>query len=146
MARLLRVHLQLDAQRADEVVDRSRRALVLRPPAARKDVVAAEGAAVRGEEEPQHLELLRADVQLGALAGDDLAVEVDLHLPEPDDRVLLGRSGPAPQERFHPRQELPPPTLLSNSMWPPCSSTSFLAMASPRPVPSVRRESRSSAR
>src|SRR2546430_3670189 len=54
MARLLRVHLQLDAQRADEVVDRSRRALVLRPPAARKDVVAAEGAAVRGEEEPQH--------------------------------------------------------------------------------------------
>src|SRR2546423_1480398 len=99
MARLLRVHSQLDAQRADEVVDRSRGALVLRPPAARKDVVAAEGAAIRGEKEAQHLELLRADVQGGPFAGDDLAVEVDLHLPETDDRVLLGRRRSAPQER-----------------------------------------------
>src|SRR5438132_673290 len=80
--RLLRVELQLDPQRADEVVDRPRGALVLRAPAARKDVVAAERAAVGGEEQPQHPELLRADVDGGAVPGDDLAVEIDLHRSE----------------------------------------------------------------
>src|SRR5689334_25392886 len=48
VARLLRVHLQLHPQRADEIVHRPGRALVLRSPAARKDVVAAEGAPAGG--------------------------------------------------------------------------------------------------
>src|SRR5205085_1631952 len=74
---------------------------------ARKDVVAAERAAVRGEEEPEHLELLRADVQGRSLAGDDLAVEVDLHLTEADDGAPVRRGRPAAEERLHPRQQLP---------------------------------------
>src|SRR5712692_7022799 len=45
VARLLGVALQLDAQRADEVVDRARGALVLRAPAAGQDVVAAQAPA-----------------------------------------------------------------------------------------------------
>src|SRR6267143_512699 len=44
------------------------------------------------------------------------------------------------------RKVRPSPILLSSSMRPPCSSTIFLAMASPRPVPSVWRESRLSPR
>src|SRR6266436_655709 len=75
VARFLRVHLQLDPQRPDEVVHRPRRALVLRPPAARKDVVAAEGPPVGGEEEPQHLEFLRAHLDGRPVAGDGLAIE-----------------------------------------------------------------------
>src|SRR5438105_12881002 len=266
VARLLRVGLQLDPQRADEVVDRPRRSLVLRAPAAGKDVVAAEGAAVGGEEQAQHLELLRADVDGGSLPRDDLAVEIDLHLSESDHRALFRRRRPPPQQGLHAREQLaeaerlaqvvvgaelqtedlvalhplgrqhqdgsgrallshlleqlvavearkhdvehdqvdvqlerhaqaglavlgdahlvavpaqveaepegdgavvfddedarhrdyaagrrtrnvlPCPTLLSSSMRPPCSSTILLAMASPRPVPSVCRESRSSAR
>jgi len=42
--RLLGVQLQLDAQGPDEVVHRAGRALVLRSPAARKDVLPAQGA------------------------------------------------------------------------------------------------------
>src|SRR6266478_9983758 len=82
VARLLRVHLQLDPQRPDEVVHRPRRALVLRPPAARKDVVAAEGPPVGGEEEPQHLELLGTHLDRRAVSRDGLPVQIDLHLTE----------------------------------------------------------------
>src|SRR5438552_4572211 len=106
VARLLRVGLQLDPQRAHEVVDRPRRALVLRAPAAGKDVVAAEGAAVGGEEQAQHLELLRADIDGGSLPRDDLAVEIDLHLSESDHRALFRRRRPPPQQSLHARQQL----------------------------------------
>src|SRR5205085_2985267 len=66
--RRFRVLLQLDPQRADEIVHRPGRALVLRPPAAGKDVVAAQRPAARLEEEAQHLELLRAHLHRRTLA------------------------------------------------------------------------------
>src|SRR5438445_4887998 len=84
VARLLRVALQLDAQRADEVVDRARRALVLGAPAAGEDVVAAERAAARLEEEPQHLEFLRGHLDGRSVAGDRLRAQVRLDLAELD--------------------------------------------------------------
>src|SRR6266851_4371007 len=104
MAGILRVLLELDPQRADEVVHRPRRALVLRSPAARKQVVAGEGAPARGEEDAQHLELLRADVHrlLGPLHR--LAVEVHLDVAEAGDRCLLRGRRPAAQQRLDPGQ------------------------------------------
>src|SRR4051812_45305983 len=106
VARLLRVHLQLDAQGADEVVHRARRALVLRAPAARKDVLAAERAAARLQEKPQHLELLRADLHRLVATHHRLAVQVHLHLAELHHRVLLRTRRAAAQERVHPREQL----------------------------------------
>src|SRR5690242_16758503 len=76
VARLLRIALQLDAQRSDEVVDRARRALVLRAPAAGEDVVAAQRAPARLQEEPQDLELLRRHLDRRAVARDGLSAEV----------------------------------------------------------------------
>src|SRR5438045_9667582 len=106
VARFLRVHLQLDPQRADEIVHRPRRALVLRSPAARKDVVAAERAPVGGEEEPQHLELLGAHLDQRTVSRDGLPVEVHLHLSELDHLVLVGRGRPAAPPPLDAPQEL----------------------------------------
>src|SRR5438445_2078765 len=113
VARLLRVHFQLDPQRADEVVDRPRGALVLRAPAARKDVVAAERAAGGGEEQPQHPELLPADVDGGAVPGDELAVEIDLHRCEPDHRALFRSRRPPAQQGLDAREQLAEPERLA---------------------------------
>src|SRR5882672_4931313 len=100
VARLLRVFLQLDAQRADEVVDRSRRALVLRSPAARKDVLAAQSAPTGLQEEAQYLELLRADLDRLALALDGLPIEVHFHRAEARDRRFLHGRRPAAEQRL----------------------------------------------
>src|SRR5256886_13835056 len=113
VARLLRVELQLDPQRADEVVDRPRGALVLRAPAARKDVVAGVRAAVGGEEQAQHPELLRADVDGGAVPGDDLAVQIDLHRSEPDHRALFRSRRPPAQQGLDAREQLAEPERLA---------------------------------
>src|SRR2546421_268810 len=59
-----------------------------------------------GEEQAQHLELLRADVDGGSLPRDDLAVEIDLHLSESDHRALFRRRRPLPQQGLHARQQL----------------------------------------
>src|SRR4051794_31658496 len=112
MARLFRVLLQLDAQRSDEVVHRARRALVLGAPAAREDIVAAQGAAARLEEEPQHLELLRAHLDGFPRALDRLPIEIHLDAAEARDRSLVRRRRPASQESLDPRQQLAEPERL----------------------------------
>src|SRR6266850_1154061 len=113
VARFLRVHLQLDPQRPDEVVHRPRGALVLRSPAARKDVVAAQRPPVGGEEEPQHLELLGAHLDRRAVSRDGLPLQVDLHLTELDQLGLVGDRRPASEQRLDPREELAQPEGLA---------------------------------
>src|SRR5207237_275083 len=111
MARALRVLLPLDPQRADEVVHRARRALVLRSPAARKDVFAAERAPAGLQEEAQDLELLRTDIDRLAIAPHQLPIEVHLHLAESSQLRLLARR-PPPQQSLDPRHQLSQPETL----------------------------------
>src|SRR5712664_2604383 len=107
VARLLGVAFQLDAQGADEVVDRARRALVLRAPAAGQDVVAAQRPAAGLEEQPQHFEFLRGHLDRVSVARDRLRAQVRLDLPELHAvrrAVVAGR--PAAEQRFDPREQL----------------------------------------
>src|SRR5207248_5228984 len=83
------------------------------PLAAGEDVVAAQGAAARGEEETQHLELLGRHLHRLPAAGDALRPEVHLDLAEP---VPVGLAVVArhlaPQEGLHPCEQLAEPERL----------------------------------
>src|SRR5437667_3335904 len=110
VARLLRVALQFDPQRTDEVVHRAWSAFVLGAPAAGEDVVPAERPSARLEEEAQHFEFLGRHLDGRAVAGDGLRAEVCLDLPELDvvGRPVVARR-PAAQQRLHPREQLAQP-------------------------------------